>query len=156
MSITGAVPTCVVLIGIPATGKSTFFRERFGDTHVRVNRDMLGTAHREKLLLDACFAGGIDFVSDKTNVLRAERVKLIDRAKSAGFRVDGYFLQSRKAECMERNGLRTGKARVPDAAIGGMSGRLELPSWGEGYDALSFVRIEDSVFVVEDWQDEVR
>ena len=78
------MPTCVLLIGIPASGKSSFFRERFVDTHVRVNRDMLGTAHRERVLVAACLAGGIDFVIDKTNVLRAERARHIARAKDAG------------------------------------------------------------------------
>jgi len=39
----------VLFIGIPATGKSTFYKERFFRTHVRVNRDMLRTARREEL-----------------------------------------------------------------------------------------------------------
>ena len=42
----------ILFIGIQATGKSSFFRERFFRTHVRVNLDMLKTRHREKLLVD--------------------------------------------------------------------------------------------------------
>jgi hypothetical protein len=33
----------ILLIGLQASGKSTFFRERFSDTHVRINLDMLRT-----------------------------------------------------------------------------------------------------------------
>jgi len=150
-------PTCVLFIGIPASGKSTFFRERFVDTHVRVNRDMLRTAHREKLLIDACLSGSTSFVLDKTNVTRAERNAIIQLARAAGFRVEGYFFQSRRAECAARNADRSGSARVPDAAIGGMSARLELPTLDEGFDALYFVSLADGGgFRVEEWSDEVR
>ena len=44
----------VIFIGIQATGKSTFYKERFSDTHARINLDMLKTRHREDTLLDAC------------------------------------------------------------------------------------------------------
>ena len=36
-------------------------------------------------------------------VLRAQRAKFIAPAKAAGYAVAGYFLQSRRAEAMERN-----------------------------------------------------
>ena len=39
----------VLFIGIPASGKSSFFKERLFNTHVRVNRDMLKTQRREDL-----------------------------------------------------------------------------------------------------------
>ena len=43
----------VILMGIPGAGKSNFFKARFVDTHVRINRDMLGTAHRQRALSSA-------------------------------------------------------------------------------------------------------
>jgi predicted kinase len=150
------MPTCILFIGIPASGKSSFFKERFADTHVRVNRDMLRTENRERLLIDACIAGGTDFVVDKTNVLRGERAKVIARARDAGFGVEGYFFQSRKSECIERNRKREGAARIPDIGVGAMSAKLELPSSNEGFDTLYFVRIDNDAFVVEPWNDEVR
>lgn len=145
--------TCVVLIGIPASGKSSFFRSRFVDTHVRINGDMLRTAHREALLLDACLRGKISFVVDKTNVTRDERVRFLSAARMHGFRTEGYFLQSRRAECVERNRARAEHERIPDEAVGGMAGRLELPSLDEGFDMLWFVRLDPaSGFIVEHWK----
>jgi predicted kinase len=44
----------IIFVGIQATGKSTFFKERFFDTHVRINLDMLKTRHREETLFNAC------------------------------------------------------------------------------------------------------
>ncbi len=52
----------VLFIGIQATGKSSFYLERFSRTHVRINLDMLKTRHRETLLLKACLQGKIPFV----------------------------------------------------------------------------------------------
>ena len=37
----------VLFVGIQATGKSSFYLERFFRTHVRINLDMLKTHHRE-------------------------------------------------------------------------------------------------------------
>jgi predicted kinase len=36
----------VILIGIQGSGKSSFFKERFVDTHIRINLDMLKTRRR--------------------------------------------------------------------------------------------------------------
>ena len=47
----------VLFIGIQATGKSSFYLERFFRTHVRFNGDMLRTRHREELLVQACLEG---------------------------------------------------------------------------------------------------
>lgn len=44
----------VLFIGVQASGKSTFYRERFFSSHVRINLDMLKTRHREKRLLEVC------------------------------------------------------------------------------------------------------
>ncbi len=146
-------PSCVLLIGIPASGKSSFFRERFGETHVRVNRDMLGTTHRVRLLRDTCLAGGISFVLDNTNVSRSERAEHIQAARAAGFRVEGYFLQSRRGECAERNRARPEAQRVPEVAVGDMSARLELPAAAEGFDALHLVRLlPGGGFDVQEWK----
>jgi hypothetical protein len=39
-----------LFIGIQATGKSSFYKERFYRTHVRVNYDMVKTRDREAIL----------------------------------------------------------------------------------------------------------
>jgi predicted kinase len=146
-------PSCIVFIGLPASGKSTFFRAIFVDSHIRINRDMLRTPAREKLLIQACLEGGTNFVSDKTNVLRAERGALIHLALKAGFLVQGYFFESRKDACIARNANRAEHERVPDAAILGMRAKLELPSKAEGFDELYFVKIVDGQSIVEEYRE---
>ena len=140
----------VLLIGIPATGKSTFARDRFFGTHVRLNRDMLKTAHRERVLFDACLSTSTALVVDNTNVTRAERARFIDPARSAGFRVRGFFFESKVRDALARNEAR-GRP-VPDAAVLGRSGELELPSLAEGFDELFFVRLSSTHgFDVSHW-----
>ena len=77
----------VVFIGVQATGKSSFFRERLFDTHVRLNLDMLRTRHRESILLRACIEGKARFVVDNTNPSREDRRRYIEPAREAGYRV---------------------------------------------------------------------
>lgn len=145
----------VVFIGIQATGKSSFYRERFFDTHVRVNLDMLRTRHREKVLMDACLSAKQAFVVDNTNPTRTARARYIEVSRAAGFEVAGYFFQSALGPAMERNQRRTGGARVPDKGLRGTHARLELPALAEGFDFLHFVSLSNEGFVVEPWRDDL-
>jgi predicted kinase len=147
---------CVLLVGIPASGKSSFCAGRFARTHLRLNLDMLRTRHREAELLATCLRLQQPFVVDNTNVSAAERARFVVPAKAAGFRVVGYYLASKLDECLPRNAARSGEARVPDVAVRDMARRLELPALTEGFDALHYVRMAGGEFVVEDWRDEVR
>jgi predicted kinase len=147
----------VIFIGLQGAGKSTFYKERFFDTHLRVNLDMLKTRHREKRFLATCVESGQRFVVDNTNPTRAEREVYIRAAKDAGFRVVGYYFQSRVEDCKRRNEQRTAGRQVPLRGILGTAGRMELPALEEGFDEIHYVRIEEgSGFLVEEWRDEVR
>ena len=143
-------PQLVLLIGIQATGKSTFCRERLFDTHVRVNLDMLKTRPREAALVNACLQSKTSFVVDNTNVTRADRARYIPAAREAGFVVCGFFFESRIADATPRNAAR--QRRVPEAAIRNASARLEVPQTTEGFDTLQFVRIAEAGFTVENWK----
>lgn len=145
----------VLFIGLPGSGKSTFYKERFYDTHLRLNLDMLKTRHRERLLLLACIDSQTRFVVDNTNVTRSERKVYIDAARAAGYRVVGYFFRSYVEECLKRNDQRQGARRLPLKALLGFAGRMERPSLEEGFDEIHYVRIDGPRgFVVEAWRDE--
>src|SRR3984957_7129479 len=96
----------IIFIGIQGSGKSTFFRERFFDSHVRINLDMLRSRRREELLVAACLEGGQSFVIDNTNPLPADRARYVQPAHAAGFRTVAYFFESSLREAMQRNNLR--------------------------------------------------
>lgn len=147
----------VIFVGLQGSGKSTFYKERFFDTHLRISLDMLKTRHREKRFLTTCVETGQRFVVDNTNPTPAERAVYRRAAKDAGFRVVGYYFQSRVEDCKLRNEQRPTDRQVPLRGLLGTAGRMELPSLEEGFDELYYVRIEESGgFVVLGWQDEVR
>jgi predicted kinase len=146
----------VLFVGIQGSGKSSFYKERFFNTHVRINLDMLKTKHRQEVILRACLEAKQPFVVDNTNVAARARALFIAPAKAAGFRVAGYYFRSDVKAALLRNGWREGAARIPDKALLGTYKRLEVPSLAEGFDALYYVRTgEAGEFSVEEWRDEV-
>ena len=143
----------VLLIGIQASGKSSFYRERFSDM-VHVSLDDLKTRNREKKLIEDAVKKGLSLVIDNTNPTRKDREPYISLAKVNGYAVWGYYLQSSIADCIARNELREGKARVPRNAIAHTHRVLELPSCSEGFDKLVYVRLGENGFITEPWEDE--
>lgn len=146
----------VIFIGIQATGKSTYYKDKFFKTHIRINLDMLKTRNREDIFLDACMKAKQPFVVDNTNPSVVDRKKYIDIAKSAKFKVIGYYFQSNIAEAIKKNERREGKEHVPIAGIKNTHAKLQLPSLDEGFDELYYVRIdEENKFVIEEWKNEI-
>ena len=145
----------VIFVGIQATGKSSFYRERFFETHLRINLDMLKTRRREQILLRACIEAKQPFVVDNTNPTPEERARYIRPARSNGFRVIGYYFRSQVKETLARNSRRAGKARIPKKGILGTHKRLQAPGLEEGFDLLYHVHIDEAgSFIVEEWRDE--
>ena len=139
----------VIFIGLQGAGKSSFYKERFFDTHVRINLDMLRTRYRERTLLQACIAAQQSFVIDNTNPTIVERAVYIQAARMTNFHIVGYFFQARIEECVRRNQERAGQARVPIKAIYGTAKRLQAPTLDEGFDELFAVHLGTSgIFTV--------
>src|SRR5947209_6677184 len=132
----------VLLIGIQAAGKSTFYRERFFDSHLRLNLDMLRTRHRLRVLLRACLDTRQPFVLDNTQPTIAERAPYIAAAKAAGFRVAGYFFTPDLGGSLRRNSQRTGRQHIPPVGIAATAKKLQPPSLEEGFDELWGVRLD--------------
>ncbi len=130
----------IIFVGAQASGKTSFYRERFLDTHVRLSLDQLRTRRRERILLAACLQAGQPFVVDNTNPGPAQRDRYVAPAREAGFRVVGYFFECSVGEALRRNRARQGRARVPDAAVVATFRRLRPPRLAEGFDALYRVR----------------
>jgi predicted kinase len=140
----------VILVGIQASGKSTFYRERFFDTHLRISLDLVRTRRRERLLMEACLEGGQRFVIDNTNPTVAERARYLAPARAARFRTIGYFFEPDSKGSVARN---AGRARqVPPSGIFGTLKRLERPTFAEGFDELHRVRVGDGTFTIEAWE----
>jgi len=142
----------IIFIGIQATGKSSFYKQYFSDTHLRINLDMLKTRHREDIILKACLSAKQPFVVDNTNPTIANRQKYITLAKAAKFKLIGYYFQSKLKEAIKRNNTRTGKSCIPEKGIRATYAKLQRPSFSEGFDALYYVTINgDNTFTIKEW-----
>ena len=145
----------ILFIGVQASGKSSFYKERFFNSHVRISMDLLRTRNKEKRFLQTCYQVQQRFVVDNTNPTREDRERYIQPAKAHKYEVIGYYFQSRLEEALERNALREGKARIPDRGVRATHKKLEMPDLDEGFDQLFFVKIESGNFHVSPWNHEV-
>src|ERR1700761_9643729 len=67
----------IIFIGLPGSGKTTYFTAHFAATHAHVSRDVQQTAERETALIRECLRAGRSFVIDDTNGTRAVRAQYI-------------------------------------------------------------------------------
>lgn len=149
---TARQPVVIILMGLPAAGKSTFYaRELAPRGLAHINLDTLHTRNKELQHIQDYLKAGVSFAVDNTNTLPEERARYIKLATDAGYRIEGYFLRSRVQECIRNNEERDKK--VPIAAIAAMSARLILPSKKEGFDALYFVNRTEKGYDISPWKE---
>jgi predicted kinase len=142
----------IMLIGLPGSGKSTFYKQRFFQTHVRISLDLLKTRNRERMLLTACLTSDQPYVVDNTNPTKAERAYYIQRARLKRFRVIGYYFAESPADCLQRNAARPKLEQVPAVAVYATANKLQPPSLEEGFDQLFTVRLQEETFQIDPWQ----
>ena len=135
---------CVILVGLPAAGKSTFYRQRY-PSHQHISKDALPNVRNKQLRQDVALrrarAEGRSVIVDNTNVSPAERASVIAIARAFDARVVGYYLEATPREAVARNEGRSGRARVPTVAIFTAAKRLVPPVAAEGFDELHTLRV---------------
>ncbi|MBA2286221.1 MAG: ATP-binding protein [Ktedonobacteraceae bacterium] len=146
----------VILIGLQAAGKSTFYRTRFAETYEHISKDRLlnnrHPARRQAQLIAEALEAGRSVVVDNTNATVAERAELIQAGRAYGAMIIGYSFEVQVKVSLARNKQREGKARVPDIAIFATLKRLAPPSYAEGFDTLySVCATGDDTFEVRPW-----
>jgi predicted kinase len=137
----------VILIGLPASGKTTFYQRRFAATHRHISKDHWPNASkkdaRQAELIRHALAMGESVVVDNTNPSIADRAQVIAVARELGARVIGYHFTATTREAVGRNRGREGRQRVPDVAIFTKAKRMTVPMVEEGFDELHRVAIRE-------------
>lgn len=152
------MPEVVIFIGLQASGKTTFYRERYAATHAHISKDLMGRTRtpreaRQLRMLEEALRDGLSVVIDNTNAAAADRAASIAVAKQFGARVVACYFKSHLPSCIRRNSEREGKACVPDVALIVTSRKLEAPSETEGFDEILKVSIaEGGGFIVQPWE----
>jgi predicted kinase len=133
------VAEVVLLIGLQACGKTTFYRSVLAATHALVSKDAMPRSARRKEArqqreLLALLAAGRDVCVDNTQPSAAERAGVIAAAGAAGARVVGHWWRPDLPLSLSRNAARA--APVPLVGLYAASARWEEPRLTEGFDEL--------------------
>lgn len=144
----------MIFIGLPASGKTTFYQQRFSATHRHISKDhwpnLTRKDARQAVMLRDALSAGQSVVVDNTNPAPPDRAPVIALARELGARVIGYHFTATTREAVGRNRGREGRERVPDVAIFTKARRMVGPRLDEGFDQLYLVSIgRDNRFVVE-------
>ena len=113
----------VIFVGLQASGKSTFFRERFAATHELVSKDLFrnnkNRNRRQEELIVAALSAGSPVVVDNTNPTPEDRRVLIELGREHGARMTGYYFETTVRECVGRNRRRSWWPRLTRKASTG-------------------------------------
>lgn len=138
-----------ILIGIPASGKSSFADSELPHC-VHISKDnMNGTKKdtKQRRMIHEAISAGKSVVVDNTNTTVELRAKLIRQARELGATVHGHYFKSNLKECLTRNALRSGikpsgkDAKVPERVMRSFFNSMQTPRWDEGFDVLNFVTL---------------
>ena len=145
----------ILLIGLPASGKSSFYRLHLSETHDIVSKDLMkgkrNRDHKQRVMLDEKAVAGRPVVLDNTHPSRESRRAWIAWAREQGWTVTGYYLSCSVEECQRRNQARSKDEFVPDVGFYSILGSLERPEREEGFDNLYFVTSKEQNFQIERW-----
>ena len=144
--------TIFILIGIQASGKTTFCQKYFSAIDT-VSLDVINTRKNEDKIIAELINTGKNFVIDNTNPTKAERKKYIDIAKQNGYKAVGIYFRSSVDECAERNEKR--EVVIPLKGILSTAKKLEQPSYSEKFEELYYIKIVDNKFEISKWNEEL-
>ncbi len=142
-------------MGIPASGKSSFYKTQLFQKYMRISLDLYKTRYRERQFLSLALSLNQWVAIDNTNVTREDRVTYITMAKEKGYSVAGYYFNSQLSQCLERNAQRKGKECISIAGIISKYKNLQLPQLDEGFNQLHYVVMENGSFTINDWKNEI-
>jgi predicted kinase len=132
------------MVGLQGSGKSSWVREHLFDSHVVVSKDHWPHArHREarqRRVVADLLAEGRSVVVDNTDPAVADRAPLIEAARAAGVGVRCVWIDTPVELCLERNGARSGRARVPLVGVLATRARFEPPTVQEGFARVDRLR----------------
>ena len=145
----------IIFIGIQGSGKSSFYKERFFQSHVRISMDLLNTRNKESEFLTLSLELQQRVVIDNTNPTIEDRKRYLGRFKEHKFRTIGYYFQSSLLDCLARNDGRNEKEKIPRPGVIGTYNKLEMPNRSEGFDEMYYVEIVKDQFSVTKFEYEV-
>lgn len=151
------MPTFYMLIGVPASGKTTWCKERAGDALV-ISSDNLIEAYaadhgktyndvfKEQIKIatkialehaEAAFAADQDVVWDQTNITKKSRASKLAMVPKHYHKTAVFFATPPEEEWQRRLNSRPGKS-IPAHILDSMVEMLEMPDPSEGWNIVEY------------------
>ena len=159
------MPKCTILVGVPGSGKSTWFSKNktasmapistdniiefmgslFGFTYDQIFSDSIKLA--DKIMwkrLEWNAERSNDVVIDRTNLTAKSRKKFIDYLKPYGYEFEAVVfplpgtVEFSEEEWFRRLDSRQGKT-IPNAVLASMVNSAQMPSEEEGFTTITFI-----------------
>jgi predicted kinase len=145
----------VLAIGLPGSGKTTWFRRRgvtplssdllrsilFDDVEEQKFQGLVFTTLRSLLLARLKAHMPWNYV-DATNLSAHERRQWIRMSKSFGYEVQAVFFDVPLDVCLERN--RSRDRMVSEDVMRKMAEKLKAPAFEEGFSKITVVRVKSA------------
>jgi predicted kinase len=145
--------TVVLAIGLPGSGKSSWFKRHnihplssdllrellFDDAQEQRFQDLVFSNLRSMLKARLIARRPLNYV-DATNLTPHDRHSWIKLAKDYGYDVQGVFFDVPLEVCLERH-QRRGRV-VPEDVMRKMAGKLKPPTFDEGFSKITVVRVK--------------
>ncbi|ONI77033.1 kinase [Actinosynnema sp. ALI-1.44] len=132
-----------ILIGLQASGKTSFHREHLAGTHDHVSKDNFPKARnrqkRQLRLIDEALTAGRSVAVDNTNPSPAEWAPLIALAHSFGAPAVAYWFPVDVEASIARNAARADP--VPDVGLFTTLRLIRQPTLADGFDEVYSVTI---------------
>ncbi|WP_189856783.1 ATP-binding protein [Streptomyces poonensis] len=130
-----------VLVGLQASGKSTFYGQCLSGRYGLVSKDLFPRGARNKQrrqmrLVEEHLAAGRSVAVDNTNPSPREWAPLVDLAHAYGATATAYWFPPDVSGSLRRNAAREGRDRVPDVGVLATLEQLREPSPADGFDVV--------------------
>jgi predicted kinase len=139
-----------ILIGLQASGKTTFYRRHLAETHDHVSKDNFPKARnrqrRQLVLIAGSLSAGRNVAVDNTNPAPSDWAPIIAAARAHSAVVTGYWFPVDVETSIARNAARS--APVPDVGLFATLSRLRRPTAADDFDHLYEVRTDSGAFIV--------
>lgn len=154
------MPKCVILVGVPGSGKSTWLIDNTTVSSKIVSTDNIieglatvyGFTYNEifsetirfadmvmvKRMLEAAEAG-LDLYIDRTNMSEKSRRQFINKLRKYGYEFEAVVFPTPEPEEWKRRlDSRPGKT-IPQEALDRMQNSYEIPLESEGFSKITFI-----------------